>query len=649
MDAVAPGDCEVVTPGPGRSMMGKVAQAALSEDPLVVYWSGHATVTADGQLYLATPDSDARTLATWLSAHSVAEKMMSPRGPADRLLILDACFSFPRSAHRSEFPDRLRRGLSRLARRGIAVLSSVSTTPTAFAANTRTPSVFTGQLATVLRTGARTATNGLSLASVHRLLGNRLSRNGYYRACLRNAAGYTTPITSGGPHTPRPAPAALPAHPSQDTQRYALAVGGSPAPSGPANSAFAQVRPADDARTFHAALLHGGCGFTSRSTSLLAGVPSLGTVRNSIRNLAGRSSNMLLVYVSALGVVDSGPDGLDIQLTLAPDARIATSELVKELRSSTADRVMLLVDVCTDDAAERPSGGSGHDRGFPPWQRRAGFSQVVVSWGDSVVRSPTMFGSSALTPPPLPWYDGIPTRSALTRPDLPLPDPSAPGDLVATPPFPPSWRFDFPGAQVHTVDRAGPLAAWGGLLGMAPSVVTDDAHFPLNWACQPPVEMIQPPARAPEKPGRHAARPIPAVAAPAEETAPAHRGHRARLRLADDALPVRAGSDVVLTFDYVPLDHAPRVPRPSSDATEEHPLDITVRIRATSATVYPSLVHLPLTDERGTPPQDFTVTPRSDEPVELSIDVLRRADGALLQELKAVLPARDTEDLELSR
>jgi hypothetical protein len=123
------------------------------------------------------------------------------------------------------------------------------------------------------------------------------------------------------------------------------------------------------------------------------------------------------------------------------------------------------------------------------------------------------------------------------------------------------------------------------------------------------------------------------------------RGHRARLHVLDDDPAAAAEAGVHVSFRYQPLDEENETS--AAPATEDAPLDITLRIRATSATVQPSLIHTHLTDERGSPPSDFRVVPESQDPVTLRIDVLRRADGALIQQLRTVLPAAEAEGSKL--
>ncbi|MEV7679150.1 hypothetical protein AB0O64_11430 [Streptomyces sp. NPDC088341] len=733
--AIDPENCDVVFSDNGDEVLDRVAGAAAEDGPLIVYWTGHGALT-DGELFLADRNSDGTDLGTWISALDVADRMASPSpGHADRLLILDVCFSSGPKPGQVR-PRGIRRALDRLAREGIAVLSAVGTSALGYAVNTYSTSVFTSHLVTLLRAGMDSGERALHLGSLHRQLASMLRSGGYHGACLRNAAGYRPSLVlnralNEQESTYLPARLAAVSLRRESTQRHALALGlaapdpgpgpgpgttpGSAPGPGPAagvtapGRGFKPVRPSDDAGTFYNALLRSGCGFSRSSTRLLQEPGSWEDVRDNLRTVVDESDNMLLVYIAAHGVARMGDGGLDLLLTLSPGATVPLSEVVGELSRSLAESVTLMVDLCRTDAAEqttgqgRAAGGSG---GFPQWRRRSGLSCLDITWRNSA-------GGLPVTAPDAVALSGEPHLAMLSAPrrsGLFLNSPLAGGRVAAASRL---WAFSSPGRQVYALDRSGPLSPWSALLQLtAPEILSRGplAERALDWSRteqSPPTpsapefsRLPSPPERpSPSAPASGAAESRPPDAEPPsdvehpsgteqppgadqpEETEqpadadsasgagagtpsdggtpsgtrrppganrPRKRGHRARLRVPDGALPTRPGAAITLTFLLQPLDE-PWEPDPATDATDERPLDITVRMDASSAEVSPSLMHLRLTDARGTAPGDFRITPTSAEPVKLFIDVLRRADGAVIQELTAELPALDTEDLEPSR
>ncbi|MEV0492649.1 hypothetical protein [Streptomyces atratus] len=117
-------------------MLRHMMEPSAGDDGLIVYWTGHATLAADGSLYLALPSSRSGDLHTWVPARQVTHAMTAGRGgAADRLLIVDACFSSSTEIVSGHYDGLIRRAVERLSRNGVAVLSSMGTTPPGFAAN----------------------------------------------------------------------------------------------------------------------------------------------------------------------------------------------------------------------------------------------------------------------------------------------------------------------------------------------------------------------------------------------------------------------------------------------------------------------------------------------------------------------------------
>ncbi|MFE1958930.1 hypothetical protein [Streptomyces sp. NPDC059479] len=710
--AIDPENCDVVFSDNGDEVLDRVAEAAAEDGPLIVYWTGHGALT-DGELYLADRNSDGTDLGTWVSALDVADRMTSSSSPgradggrADRLLILDVCFSSGPEPGQVR-PRGIRRALDRLAREGIAVLSAVGTSALGYAVNTYSTSVFTSHLVTLLRAGMNSRERTLHLDSLHRQLASMLRNSGYHAAFLRNAAGYRSSLVlnralNEQESTYLPARLAAVSLRRESTQRHALALGLAPSPApepspasrpapAPASSPVGTppergvkpVRPAEDAGAFYNALLRSGCGFSRSSTHLLQEPGSWDDVRNNLRTVVDESDNMLLVYIAAHGVARMGDGGLDLLLTLSQGATVPLSDVVGELSRSLAESVTLMVDLSRTDAAEHTTGYAravgGGSGGFPQWRRRTGLSCLDITWRNAADGVPvTVPDAVALGGEPHLAMLSAPRRSGLFLNSL------LPGGRVAG--ASPPWAFASPGRQVYAFDRSGPLSPWSALLQLtAPELLSRGplAERALDWsetelemerllptpATQPTPSAAEPAHSPPSAPAPGAgagagAGPGESVSSDDEQPPdggapsgtrrppaadrPRKRGHRARLRIPDDALPARPGAEITLTFDLQPLDE-PWEPDPATDATDERPLDITVRMDASSAEVSPSLMHLRLTDARGTAPGDFRITPTSAGPVKLFIDVLRRVDGAVIQEITAELPALDAEDLEPSR
>ncbi|MEU1268514.1 hypothetical protein [Streptomyces sp. NPDC005799] len=632
---LAPDLCQTVQAAGGDSVLRHMAKASAGDGALIVYWTGHATLSAEGALHLALPGSLPGDLTTWVPARRVTEAMTVDRSAAaDRLLILDTCFSSWTGIVSGNYDGLVRRAVERVSRSGVAVLSSMGTTPTGFAANSHGLSVFTRQLIAQLQGGADASSDGLRLETLYRLLGTELDRNGYRRPCLRNAAAFRRPLAAATGTALRESSGLLPArrsssHLTADVMRYALAVAGAVPTAGTPEQPF------HDARRVYQALLKSRCGFTERSSTLLDSPPTLHALRASLEKMAHQGRNMLLVYVSSSGTVDADADGLDLRLGLAGQESVSVSDLVRDLQRARAERVTLLIDACQAHTVGEPQPDTyDDDASRPPWGKRPGFTQLAITWSTSAASSwlsaldPVALSAQEQMPLPSAWL----THSALLKQPLQQPADQA------------RWKFYFPGADISCVDDQGPLSPWLALHATRlASADTGVAHWLLSDFS---AAAAVPTAVAPdeETPRSTAADEVVEEEAPRPK-ARRQRGHRARLHVLDDDPAAAAEAGVHVSFRYQPLDEENETL--AVPATEDAPLDITLRIRATSATVQPSLIHTHLTDERGSPPSDFRVVPESQDPVTLRIDVLRRADGALIQQLRTVLPAAEAEGSKL--
>ncbi|WP_433917408.1 hypothetical protein OIE50_50630 [Streptomyces canus] len=556
----------------------------------------------------------------------------------DRLLILDTCLA-PGAAEGGSFrPGVLRREIDRLSRAGVAVLSSIDASPFAFAANSQTPSVFTQQLTSLFRTLPHEHRGTVGLPDLHRLLAASLRSSGYLRPVLRNAQSFQRPVLTLRTNVPTDRPLAR-RHALQAREalsRYALAVAGSPLRFAAARNSW-EYEPAVDAAELYRVLLGSHCGFTPRSTSLVTTPPSRERLTNAIDDLVDQGQNMILVYLACHGRVESSGHSLDLALTLANRETVLASELVNDLRKARAENVVLMLDVCSSRSTEPVSPLAGR---FSYAQRRPGFSRVFVEWMNTATQSRPPARS-------LPWmlYDEPGCLVPYRREQSAQPNPRRGFE----------WRFNFPGAAIRYLDDSGPLEHFTRQLDDSPAVslltcpgqilstiwddplagegawwqeedlqapAFPDRHTESRTLQTPPASK----ATAPAAPPAHEPRDTPAM------RRPLHRRHRARLRVAEGSLPLRVGRRLGVTFNYQPQDGDQNL-RPAGTA----PLDITLRIGAGTATVDRSVIHTRLTDDRGTLPEEFGITPRSQEPVTLRIDVVRKADGAMIQRVERVL------------
>ncbi|MFE6955523.1 hypothetical protein [Streptomyces sp. NPDC057696] len=647
---VDPETCHTMIPDSEADVLERVEEISASDDGLLVYWTGRCRLARDGSLQLALAPGSCGASAPWLPAYDLARAMTrSGSRDQDRLLILDTCLASDDLGNEPYSSRVVRREIDRLSRAGVAVLSSVGASPLGFAVNSHAPSVFTQQLALLLRSSPVARHEAMALPGLHRLLTASLSKSGYLRPMLRNAKRFQRPLAvnnhtkrAGGPGEGLPARrhAAL----EQALSRYALAVAGSPRARAQHTGFHRVYDPAADAASVYDALLGSHCGFTSRSTSLLSDPPSRHELLSAVQDMIEQGQNMVLLYMAGHGTVRSSGRKLDLAVYLADDETLLVSDLVNDLRKTRAERVVMMLDVCSVNPS---SSVSRLTPGFLHSERRPGFSRLMVEWLNTASQRRQN------------QEDGLGRRgqedSCLVRWG---PERALGTGMRETP----QWLFDFPGAAIRCLDDSGPMEHWTRLLydsvGVLPrpgAILSSIWDSPLSdepgWTSPGQTgetrgveERSVWQSTVPRTPWSTSPDDAPAAVPAATRTASEgsaprrtlHRRHRAQLRVADGSLPLRVGRHFRVTFNYQPLDEQWRA-RPGVDASETSPLHITLRIGAGSAKVSPSVIHTRLTDDRGTPPEDFRITPCSPDPVTLRIDVVRSADGAMIQQIKSVL------------
>ncbi|MFE2471647.1 hypothetical protein [Streptomyces mirabilis] len=619
-------------------------------DGLFVYWTGHCRLSPEGTLQLALATPPGRTSTEWLSASDLVQAMRRSRS-RDRLLILDTCLA-PGAAEGSFLRSRrVQREIDRLGRIGVAVLSSIDTSPLAFAVNSQAPSVFTQRLTSLLGSWPRMDGEAVALPDLHRLLAKSLHNSGYRRPTLRNARNFQRPVVTL--RTDRTADR-LPARPTAASKhdalsRYALAVAGSALRSPTAQDSWT-YEPATDAAEIYRGLLDSHCGFTPHSTSLFTTPPSRENLTHAIENMAERSQNMLLVYFACRGTVESSGRSLDLALALGDHETVLASNLVNDLRKTRAESVVLMLDVYSPNSTVPVTPLTRHNAYS---QLRPGFSRVFVEWMNTAAQT-------HLPARRLPWDLHDETGSLLPWRHEQAPEPSTHSGF--------KWLFDFPGVAIRYLDDSGPLEHFTRKLGNSPaeSLLTypgemlstigdnplvddastwlaEDFHTHTLSGRRSEPHNVRYYSAALETAHAYASPPRQDHSddAPAALRRPPHRRHRARLRVAEGSLPLQVGRRLCVTFNYQPQEEDWN--RPDDDTA---PVDITLRIGAGTAAVDRSVIHTQLTDGHGTPPEEFGITPRSEKPVTLRIDVVRRADGAMIQRVERVLEvdARDGAD-----
>ncbi|MCW8382404.1 caspase family protein [Streptomyces justiciae] len=604
---VSPETCRVVSPLQDDDLLQRFSREVPPGDGLIVYWTGgRCRANLSGKLQLALPlHDDARDL--WLDVEDLVEAMRGVDSP-DRLLVLDTCLT----ANATVSDRQLSQEITRMSRQGVAVLTSVGRSPYAFAANNTGPSVFTQHLIRLLGEVADRR-DPLDLKATYRMLRKAIRSDGYHAPILRNADSFSRPLVPvrNTPGSARARERWLPALRAAATvavescARYALAVAGAPL-----GGTF--FNPVADATTLYDALVDTHYGFTRDTTSVLAQPPTRQRLMEAVNQVSASAENMVLIYLAGHGTVRRSSQGLDLDLHLQDDESVRASELVDWLRQSRAQSAVLMLDVCRMRPAEPV---------LPLTRavladRRAGISRLLVEWNNLAAQALEVEGGDAPRPKGSPWQLQVPESAATAEREV-------------------RWTFDFADARITVIDEAGPLEAWASRLLSRPTAVDPLVHAdellsvvaesatgpddpePLAEPASPPAEPVPPDTPGDRRPSR------------------GHRRHRPRLRVAEGALPLHVGQRLDVTFNYQPQD-PDRQPQ-EDDATDENPLDLTLYIDADTAEVAPSIIHTRLTDHGGTPPEHFRITPSTPDPVTLRIDVLRRADGAVIQSIERVL------------
>ncbi|MFD9587607.1 hypothetical protein ACFWBM_23310 [Streptomyces sp. NPDC059980] len=605
---ISPETCHVVSPLHEDDFLQRFTREVSPDGGLIVYWTGgRCRADLSGRLQLALPGED-QAGQDWLDVQDLITAMNAVDSP-DRLLVLDTCLTADSTLSNRQWIQEI----TRLSKQGVAVLTSVGRSPYAFAANNTGPSVFTQHLIKLLSEVAGRG-DSLDLRAAYQRLRRTTRQEGYVPPILRNAGGFARPLlpvrdtprtTSATRWLPalRDASAAV----MDSCARYALAVAGVPL----GGYLFDSV---GDARTLSRALVESQCGFTRDTTSVLDQSPTRKDLFAAVSQVAATADNMALLYMACHGTVRHSGRSLDLVLHLQDKQTVYASELVNWLRKSRAQSTVLMLDVCRVHQEERVLPLTRRVLA----DRRPGISRLLVEWNNFASRSVEAADEpvsrwTADSSPMQPWGSA---PSALAEQEV-------------------RWTFEFADARITVLDEAGPLERWTSRLLSRPSAVDPLVHA--DELLSIVAESAGSGREQPTTPDDDCARLVPALLPDRARRQPirVHRRHHPRLRVAQGALPMHVGQRLDVTFNYQPQDPG-RKPE-AGDATDENPLELTLYIAADTADVAPAIIHTRLTDEAGTPPEHFRITPSSPDPVTLRIDVLRQTDGAVIQSIERVL------------
>ena len=160
----------VVIPDPAdaRAAYRKLREYALqAKDTLIVYFAGHGLVGPRNDLYLGLSDTDPAELAVSALAYEVVRDVLGQCGAANRVVILDCCFSGRAISDMAGSESAL---LGQLAIEGTYVLTSAPVNGVSLAPAGAVHTAFTGELLRLLRDGVPDGPEFLTCGEIYRRL-----------------------------------------------------------------------------------------------------------------------------------------------------------------------------------------------------------------------------------------------------------------------------------------------------------------------------------------------------------------------------------------------------------------------------------------------------------------------------------------------
>ncbi|WP_330253541.1 caspase family protein [Nocardia sp. NBC_00565] len=179
--------CTAVLDESSPHVLGKYLQSLANdaEDLMLVYYSGHGLIGQDGDLYLSLPQTDTDRQLVTLSAlpFNWLKKTMATARAANRILILDCCFS---GLAIDAMGDSGSIALEQVEISGTCTLASSAANRSAIAPLGERNTAYTGEFLDFLRTGSNAAPELLTLSAIHEHLVQVLPARNYPRPEQRN-------------------------------------------------------------------------------------------------------------------------------------------------------------------------------------------------------------------------------------------------------------------------------------------------------------------------------------------------------------------------------------------------------------------------------------------------------------------------------
>jgi WD40 repeat protein len=175
--SIAADNCHtLVNPAEPRVVFDTVRRHAReAQDTLVVYFTGHGLVGERNELFLSLGRTDPEAVAVTAFPYSLVCSILAESPAANRVVILDCCFSGRAIA---DMTNRTERILGQVAVEGTYVLTSTPANAVALAPVGATHTAFTGELIKLLRSGIPNGPELLTFADVYRHLLHSSSTKG---------------------------------------------------------------------------------------------------------------------------------------------------------------------------------------------------------------------------------------------------------------------------------------------------------------------------------------------------------------------------------------------------------------------------------------------------------------------------------------
>ncbi|MFC6016637.1 caspase domain-containing protein [Plantactinospora solaniradicis] len=175
--AISPDHCVVIPdPTDARTVYRALRKyAAAAEDTLLVYFAGHGRTGPRNELYLGLADTDPDELRVSALAFDLIRDVLAECPAANRVVILDCCFSGRAIQDMSGADERI---FGQIGVEGTYVLASAPANAVALAPVGATYTAFTGELLNLLNTGVPGGPDLLTFGTIYRRLLHTTSTRG---------------------------------------------------------------------------------------------------------------------------------------------------------------------------------------------------------------------------------------------------------------------------------------------------------------------------------------------------------------------------------------------------------------------------------------------------------------------------------------